>query len=56
MKTALESAGIPYRTRNEGLTNLAQGMLVRVPEDQAEEARQLMSTQADVEEDGDVAS
>ena len=64
LKTVLESAGIPYRTRGEGLMDLfpsealgrpfrdsAGEVLIRVPEDRAEEARELLSTAATVQED-----
>ena len=66
LKTALEGAGIPYRTRGEGLMDLfpletlgapmhssAGEVEIRVPEDRADEARELLNTAATVEEEPD---
>ena len=63
LKTALESAGIPVRTRGEGLMSLfpsealgatfrssAGEVRIQVPESRAEEARELLSTTATVED------
>jgi len=62
IKTALEAAGIPFRTRGEGLMNLfpaetlgapfspsAGEVVIRVPEDRAEEARDLLAGDATVD-------
>lgn len=66
LKTALESAGIPFQTRGEGLMDIfpaetlgapfhssAGEVEIRVPVDRAEEARDLLDTAATVEEDPD---
>lgn len=63
LKTALEGAGIPYETQGEGLMDLfpsealgaplhasAGEVKIRVPKDQADEARELLDTTATVEE------
>ena len=64
IKTALEAAGIPYRTRGEGLLRLfpsealgapfhdsAGEVLIRVPKSRAEEAREILETAATMDED-----
>ena len=64
LKTALEGARIPFRTRGEGLMDLfpskalgaplhasAGEVKIRVPESRADEARELLSTRATVEEE-----
>lgn len=73
VKTALESAGIPFQTRGEDLMDIlplpaeslrspfhasAGEVQILVPEDRAEEARELLDTAATVEgdPDADVAS
>lgn len=62
IKTALEAAGIPYRTEGEGLMNLfpaetlgsplhssAGEVVIQVPEDRADEARALLAEDASVD-------
>lgn len=62
IKTALEAAGIPFRTRGEGLMNLfpaetlgamlhssAGEVIIRVPEERAEEAREILAGDATVD-------
>ena len=69
LKTALEGAEIPFRTRGEGLMSLfpsqalgaplhssAGEVKIRVPESRAEEARVLLSTTAIVEEEPEAES
>lgn len=64
LKTTLEGAGIPFRTRGEGLMDLfpsealgaplhssAGEVKIRVPKDRADEARELLETAATVDED-----
>lgn len=66
LKMALESAGIPFRTRGEGLMDIfpletlgapfhssAGEVEIQVPTDRAEEARELLDTAATVEGDPD---
>ena len=63
IKSALESAGIPLETRGEGLMNLfpsealgaplhgsAGEVKIRVPRSRAQEARDLLATEAEVED------
>jgi len=69
LKTALEGAGIPFRTRGEGLMDIfpaetlgapfhssAGEVEIRVPVDRAEEARELLDTAATVEGDPDAGT
>ncbi|HEX9735144.1 MAG TPA: DUF2007 domain-containing protein [Thermoanaerobaculia bacterium] len=69
LKTALEGAGIPYRTRGEGLMDIfpaetlgapfhssAGEVEIRVPAERADEARELLDTAATVEGDPDAGT